>query len=120
MSIVLANWYNRLRIEFVYQKRRSGMERIRTLHPDGKTGVHIDVSKYERIKQAILDSIQKRGVISFKELPSAVEENLKEPFEGSISWYTVSVKLDLEARGVIERIPKRSPQELRMVDKQEG
>ena len=92
------------------------MERIRTLHPDGKTGVNIEVSKYERIKQAILDSIQQRGVISFKELPAAVEENLKEPFDGSIGWYTVSVKLDLEARGVIERIPGRSPQQIRMVE----
>jgi hypothetical protein len=91
------------------------MERIRTLHPDGKTGVNIEISKYESIKQAILKRIEQHGIISFKDLPTAVEANLEEPFDGSIGWYTVSVKLDLEARGVIERIPGRSPQRIRMV-----
>jgi hypothetical protein len=32
---------------------------------------------------------------------------------GSIGWYTTCVKLDLEARGVIERIQGVSPQRLR-------
>jgi hypothetical protein len=93
------------------------MERIRTLHPQGKNGVNIEIDKYERIKQAILDSIQQNEVISFKELPAAVEANLAGPFDGSIGWYTVSVKLDLEARGIIERVPGRSPQHLRMAEK---
>jgi hypothetical protein len=35
-------------------------------------------------------------------------------FDGAVGWYTTTVKLDLEARGVIQRIPKSSPQRLRM------
>ncbi len=34
---------------------------------------------------------------------------------GERIWYTISVKLDLEARGVIERVPGRSPQVIRLV-----
>jgi len=34
-------------------------------------------------------------------------------FRGSIGWYTPKVKLDLEARGPIERIPDKKPQHLR-------
>jgi hypothetical protein len=93
------------------------MERILTLHPEGKNGVNIDQDKYDRIKQAILKSIQQHGVIRFKDLTSAVEANLEGPFDGSVGWYTVSVKLDLEARGIIERLPGRSPQEIRLVNR---
>jgi hypothetical protein len=33
-------------------------------------------------------------------------------FEGSIPWYVTTVKLDLEARGVIERVPGPGEQKL--------
>ena len=90
-------------------------ERIMTLHPAGKEGVNIDQQKYQTIKQAILVSIEERGEIPFSELSATVEANLAEPFSGSIGWYTTTVKLDLEARGLVERIPGRSPQVLRLV-----
>ena len=37
-----------------------------------------------------------------------------EKFDGSISWYVTTIKLDLEARGIIERIPKKRPQTLKL------
>lgn len=90
-------------------------ERIRTLHPAGKQGVNIDRAKYDLIRQAIIASVQQRGEMPFGELAAAVEASLPGPFDGSIGWYTVSVKLDLEARGLIERVPGRSPQVIRLV-----
>ena len=89
-------------------------ERILTLHPAGKQGVNIDRDKYELIRQAILASLAQRGEIPFGELTEAVAANLAHPFDGSIGWYTVTVKLDLEARGVIQRVPDRSPQVIRL------
>lgn len=88
-------------------------EKIMTLHPEGKQGVNIDMKKYEAVKAAILESIEANGTILFKDLSAAVEARLPADWEGSIGWYTTTVKLDLEARGIIERIPKRSPQEIR-------
>jgi hypothetical protein len=85
-----------------------------TLHPAGKQGVNIDKQKYELIKQAILESIRQRGEIAFGNLSAAVEANLSETFDGSIGWYTTTVKLDLEARGIIERVPQQSPQRIRL------
>jgi hypothetical protein len=35
-------------------------------------------------------------------------------FEGSVSWYVTTVKLDLETRGVVERVPGQKPQRLRL------
>lgn len=89
-------------------------ERILTLHPAGKQGVNIDRAKYDLIRQAILDSLAQRGEIPFGELDAAVAAGLAAPFDGSIGWYTTTVKLDLEARGLIERVPGRSPQVLRL------
>jgi hypothetical protein len=88
-------------------------EKILTLHPDeGKRGVNISRAKYEMIRQAILDAVRSQGTITFQGLVSLVDYNLRNRFEGSISWYVTTVKLDLEARGVIERVPGPGEQKL--------
>lgn len=88
-------------------------EKILTLHPDAnKQGVNISRSKYEMIRQAIMDAIRSQGTITFQGLVSLVDYNLRNRFEGSISWYVTTVKLDLEARGVIERVPGLREQKL--------
>ena len=90
-------------------------EKILTLHPEeGKQGVNISRSKYDMIRQAILDAIRSQGTISFKGLVSLVEYNLRNRFEGSIPWYVTTVKLDMEARGEIERVPGSREQKLRL------
>jgi len=89
-------------------------EKIMTLHPEeGKQGTNISRSKYEMIRQAILDAIRSQGTITFKGLVSLIDYNLRNRFEGSIPWYVTTVKLDLEARGEIERLP--GPGEQRLV-----
>ncbi len=89
--------------------------KILTLHPQGKAGVNIDKPKYDQIRGAIVDSLNAHGVMSFKELTAAVQSALKGRFQGSIPWYVTTVKLDLEARGVIERIPGKKPQQLQLI-----
>ena len=53
-----------------------------------------------------------RGEITFGELVADVRCELADRFDGSVTWYVTTVKLDLEARGVIERIPKSRPQRI--------
>ncbi len=89
-------------------------EKITTLHPQGKQGVNINRAKYEMIRAAIIDVVGEQGEMQFKDLPAAVEGSLQKPFDGSISWYVTTVKLDLEARGQLERVPGSSPQRLRL------
>jgi len=88
-------------------------EKILTLHPEeGKQGVNISRTKYEMVRQAILDAIRSQGTITFQGLVSLVDYNLRNRFEGSIPWYVTTVKLDLEARGLIERVPGLGEQKL--------
>ncbi len=88
-------------------------ERILTLHPQGKQGVNISRQKYEAMKAAILDTLA-AGEMTHTDLVSSVERRLAGSFDGSIKWYLETVKLDLEARSVIERAPKTKPQLLRL------
>ena len=89
-------------------------EKILTLHPEGKQGVNISRAKYDMIHQAIIESIRSQGALSFKSLVPLIEYKLRNRFEGSISWYVTTVKLDMEARGEIERVPNSEPQQIRL------
>jgi len=89
-------------------------EKILTLHPAGKKGTNISLAKYNLIKDAILEVMQKEKEISYEDLSDRLVSEMQENFDGKVIWYVVTVKLDLEARGIIERIPKTSPHRLRM------
>ncbi|MEJ2264983.1 MAG: hypothetical protein P8X95_16175 [Anaerolineales bacterium] len=95
--------------------------RVQLKHPDpAKSAPRISAQKYEAVKLAILRAVaQNENGILFKDLPGRVSELLS-PGQlenlGSVGWYTTTVKLDLEARGLIERLPGSSPQRLRLLE----
>jgi hypothetical protein len=83
---------------------------IRTLHPQKKQGVNISREKYEIIHKAILAALGKNKEMPFMKLARAVEKEVRDNFEGSVTWYVTTVKLDMEARGEIKRVPNSRPQ----------
>lgn len=87
---------------------------IRTLHPEKKQGVNISREKYEMIRNAILCVLQTQKQISFMNLSRAVEKEVNGKFDGSVMWYVTTVKLDMEARGEIKRVPNSRPQLVRL------
>lgn len=89
-------------------------EKFLTRHPQGKKGVSISRKKYELIKDYILTTLQQEVQISYQELNDRCVKDLSPTFEGQVAWYVVTVKLDLEARGIISRIPKTSPHEIKL------
>ena len=87
-------------------------EKILTQHPLGKSGKNIDKHKYETLKQAILSALQDRE-LTHTELFYQLNKRLKRKFSGNVSWYGETVKLDLEARKIIERTSSK-PQKYRL------
>jgi hypothetical protein len=83
---------------------------IRTLHPEKKQGVNISKEKYEIIRKAILSILRANKEMTFMKLSRAVEKEVNGNFEGSVTWYVTTVKLDLEARGEVKRVPNSRPQ----------
>ena len=88
-------------------------EKILTKHPQGKSGRNISKESYDLLKTAILSALQKKD-LTHNELFEQVNKNLKGKFSGNISWYGETVKLDLEARNIIERTGPR-PQKYRVL-----
>ena len=83
----------------------------------GKQSINIARWKYDAIRDAILTVLGNKteGVV-FRELPKLIKQFLTPTLQadiGSISWYTTVVKLDMEVKGEIRRIPGSKPQRLR-------
>ena len=87
------------------------MAKITTKHPFGKNGKNIDKGKYETLKRTILAALHGKE-LTHTELLGRLNRDLKGKFEGNISWYGETVKLDLEARKIIKRTSTK-PQKYR-------
>jgi hypothetical protein len=87
-------------------------EKILTKHPLGKSGRNISKQKYEAIKQALVGALRNRE-LTHTELLSQLNKSLKAKFSDNINWYAETVKLDLEARKIIERTSSK-PQKYRL------
>lgn len=85
-------------------------DKIRTLHPEKKQGVNISKEKYDIIRKAILCVLERQKEITFMNLSRAVEKEVNGNFEGSVTWYVTTVKLDMEARGELKRVQNSRPQ----------
>lgn len=87
-------------------------EKILTRHPQGKSGKNISKQTYELFRQAIVSAVHDNE-LTHNELMNRLSKNLKSKFSGNISWYGETVKLDLEARKIIERTNSK-PQRYRL------
>jgi hypothetical protein len=90
-------------------------EKIITKHPLGKTGRNISRQKYDTLKRAILSAL-KDSELTHTELFNQLNNSLKNRFSGNVSWYGETVKLDLEARKIIERSSSK-PQKYRLTSR---
>jgi hypothetical protein len=91
-------------------------EKIQTLHPlPGKVNKRISLDKYNTIKENILTILAKKE-LTHTELMENLYSNVKDTFEGGVQWYGETVKLDLEARKIIERTTTK-PEKYRLKKK---
>ncbi len=87
-----------------------------SLHPEPrKQGARIEKEKYDLIRNSILEVLHKNGPTAANYLGDMIESKLTKTFDGPVMWYYSTVKLDMEARREIRRVPNTSPQEIEIV-----
>lgn len=80
-------------------------KKIVVTHPQTRTERKFDAAIYEPVKAAILQSLKASKGKTFTELTDDVVKIIRKKmpdFKRSIPWYTISVRLDLESRGIVE------------------
>jgi hypothetical protein len=86
---------------------------------NGKTRALIVLEKYQAVQDAILAMLPAGGEgMTWAELAEMIAPYLPENIfrhTGTIRWYTKAVQIDLEAQGVLERVPGSRPLRLRRV-----
>lgn len=85
----------------------------------GKQSTNIARWKYDLVRAAILKAVPKdEPGMEFQELAGEIRSALSaQDLEdlGSVSWYTTTVKLDLEVKEEIVRVDGMGPQRIRRV-----
>ena len=79
------------------------------MHPLGKKGVRISKAKYDKVKSVLIKCLKDKE-LTHSELTECANKRLEGKFQGSINWYVETVKLDLEARKIVERVKEAKPQ----------
>ena len=87
-----------------------GSKKTIVTHP--VTGIErkFDAAIYEPVKLAILQSLKGSKGKTFTELTEDVVKIIRKKmpeFKGSVPWYTISIRLDLETRGIVETFTEK-------------
>jgi hypothetical protein len=80
-------------------------KKVIVTHPRTGTERKFDPAIYEPVKAAILESLKSSKGKTFTELSDDVVKIIRKKMPGfkkSIPWYTISIRLDLETRGIVE------------------
>ena len=80
-------------------------KKIIVTHPATGTEMKFDEEVYVPVKTAILQSLKGSKGKTFTELTDDVVKIIRKKmpdFKRSIPWYTISIRLDLETRGMVE------------------
>ena len=74
-------------------------------HPVTGTQKKLDSATYDVFRDAIIESLNGTRGKTFSDLTDDVVNIIRKKhpsFKGSVPWYTISVRLDLESRGIVE------------------
>lgn len=84
--------------------------KIIVTHPSTGTERNIDKITYDLFKSAIIQTLKGSTGKTFTELADDVKKIIRKKspgFKGSAAWYTISVRLDLETKGIVETFTEK-------------
>lgn len=79
--------------------------KVECLNPNTGRRMNIEKNTYDLFSKAIAHTLKAKGPLTFTQMVEGVSDRFKQqntPFVGAVEWYTVSVKNDMHARGVID------------------
>ena len=97
---------------------KAAKKTITLTHPRTNREFEIDKEIYDPFKAAILESLKKSKAKTFTELTDDVVKIIRKKmpdFKGSIPWYTISILLDLQTRGIVETFTEKGKKLNRLV-----
>ncbi|HLF45601.1 MAG TPA: hypothetical protein VI548_04215 [Chitinophagaceae bacterium] len=90
---------------------KANTKKIITTHPRSRRKMKMDAAIYEPFKSAILQCLKGSRGKTFTELTNEVEKIIRRKIPGfnkSIPWYTISVRLDLETKEIVETFTEKA------------
>lgn len=104
-------------------RARGRVEIFNATRPGGLDGWTMDLQQYDLVRAHILDVLARPtrpdGTVLLKDLVASTQDQLGDhpafP-NGRLRNYCTYTKVDLEARGLVERIPSSSPQRVRLTN----
>lgn len=84
---------------------KTALQKVECLNPNTGGTMNIDKKTYDLFSKAIYHSLKKSQPLTYSEIVEGIRECFrlqKTKFDGSVSWYAVTVKHDMHARGVID------------------
>lgn len=89
---------------------QTSTKKITVTHPRTGHKFEIDAAIYNPFKSAVLESLKNSKGKTFTELADDVTKIIRRKMPGfkkSIPWYTISILLDLETRGIVETFTEK-------------
>lgn len=84
---------------------RTVSEKVECLNPNTGGKINIDKDTYDLFSKAIYHTLKKGKALTYTEVVDGIKDCFKQQktkFKGSVSWYAVTIKHDMHARGIIE------------------
>jgi hypothetical protein len=96
------------------------INKVQMTNPNTGSKMNIDADTWILFNRAITEVLSRGKALTYSEITKGVEKFIKSnkvPFKKSIPWYTVSVKLDMETRGMIEAFTEKGKKLHRLAKK---
>jgi hypothetical protein len=90
------------------------------INPNTGNRMNIDAATYELFSKAIYHTLKEGKQLTYTQMVDGINDCFKQQktkFNGSVEWYAVTVKNDLQAKGVIEAFTEKGKKLHRLKNK---
>ena len=84
---------------------KTSTQKVECLNPTTGGRMNIDKTIYDQVSKAIYHTLKTGKALTYTQIVEGVNDCFKKQktkFDGSVEWYTVTVKHDMHARGILK------------------